>query len=239
MSLAPMIHPSIRGVEGRRRDVSPTCVVPGCISLAQHGHHMWARSYLRGQPTEWVSLPSGRIVTNVVGLCIRHHSQVTGEVGGHKAMIRLEEDETFIWLTAQTGKSAPPYSITGTQWISDGAINPQPWYEVADEAPIVKKKAHLHLDPGQTCGSCGYTQPRKAKPGPKRKTVAWTARVPDDAENGAEELDLLTENIGRRIGLDGDMKIGTARYHALMALAAFYYANETTFIEDWKEASET
>ena len=234
MSLAPAIHPSIRGVEGKRREVGPTCVVPGCISLAQHGHHLWARSYLRGQPTVWVCLPSGRIVSNVVGLCIRHHSQVTGEVGGHKAMIRLEDDETFIWLSAQ-GKD----TAGATLWINDGALNPQPWYEVADETPVVsRKKAHLHLEPGQTCASCGYTAARKAASGPKRKTVAWTARVPDDAESGAEELDLLTENIGRRIGLAGDMKIGTARYHALMALAAFYYANETTFIEDWKEASE-
>jgi hypothetical protein len=28
------------------------------------------------------------------------------------------------------------------------------------------------------------------------------------------------------------------RFHGLSLLAAFFYANETLFIEDWREASE-
>lgn len=233
MSLAPMVHPSIRGVEGKRLQVAKVCACPGCISLAQHGHHLWARSYLRGQPTEWVQLPSGRVVSNVIGLCIRHHSQVTGEVGGHKAMIRLEDDETFIWLAAG-GKD----TAGATLWINEGALNPQPWYEVADETPVVsKKKAHLHLDPGQTCGSCGYTQPRKKPSGPKRKSVAWNVKVPDDAEIGSEILDEWVEGIARRAGMEGDISIGLLRYHALCLAMAWHLQNEDLFIADMIEAA--
>ena len=98
MTLAPRIDPEIRGVPGSRAEMNVTCAAPACISRSQQGHHMWPRSYLRGQPTEWVRLPSGKVVSNVVGLCVRHHNDVTGAIGGHKAMIRLEMGDQFIWL---------------------------------------------------------------------------------------------------------------------------------------------
>lgn len=228
MSLAPMVHPAIRGVEGKRHPVSTHCVVPGCISLAQHAHHLWPRSYLRGQPTEWVSLPSGRIVSNLVGLCVRHHNQVTGEIGGHKAMIKLEDDETFIWLDKQEDG-----------WLWAGAINPQPFSSSPEEAPkVTRKQAHLHLDPGQTCGSCGYTMPRKQKPGPKRKVSSWAVKVPDDGEIGAEVLDEWIEAIARRAGLAGDVGVGLTRYHALCLMMGYYYQTEDDFLAMLTEAAE-
>jgi hypothetical protein len=228
VSLAPLIDPAIRGVEGKRHEVSQHCCVPGCISLSQHGHHMWARSFLRGQPTEWVALPSGRIVSNVVGLCIRHHNQVTGDVGGHQAMIRCEPDESFIWLTAQDGG-----------WINEGALNPQPYFQQEEEKPKTRKQAHLHLDPGQTCGSCGYTAPRKRpSASPKRKTREWNVKVPDDAEIGADVLDEWIEGIARKTGLEGDISIGLLRYHALCLAMAWHLANEEMFIADLVEAAQ-
>jgi len=161
MSLAPAVHPAIRGVEGKARPVEKTCCAPGCISMSQQGHHLWSRSFLRGQPYDWVKLPSGRVVSNVVGLCMRHHNEVTGGVGGHQAMIRLEPDETFIWLTPDTGDINQPV------WVHQGLLHPQPWsstpVEIAPPAPVQPSPEHSHpnLDEGETCDSCGYTRPVK------------------------------------------------------------------------------
>ena len=48
---------------GRARSTRPA-LPPTASRLSQECHHMWARSFLRGEPYEWVSLPSGRIVSN-------------------------------------------------------------------------------------------------------------------------------------------------------------------------------
>lgn len=234
MSLAPAIHPDIRGVEGKRHPVERTCAAPGCISLSQHGHHMWARSYLRGQPTEWVSLPSGKVVSNVVGLCVRHHDQVTGMIGGHGAMIRMEEDETFVWLTRTMGDDFTE------GWLWDGLLAPQPFCSKEAPKPKSARKAHLHLDPGQTCGSCGYTAPpTRTERGPKRKSASWNVSVPNDAEIGAEVLDDMILSLATILGLDaGDVTKGLLRYHTLAPALAWVIQNRDEFIADIIEAGE-
>ena len=90
MTLAPLVDPSVRGVEGKPSIVTDRCVAPGCPDFARERHHMWPRSFLQGQPNEWVSV-QGQVIPNVVGLCYHHHLQVTG-TKGHLAHIRWNED---------------------------------------------------------------------------------------------------------------------------------------------------
>ena len=237
MSLAPAVHPGIRGVEGKPRPVENTCAAPGCISLSQQGHHLWSRAYLRGQPYDWVVLPSGRVISNVIGLCMRHHNAVTGGVGGHQAMIRLESDETFIWLTPGTQDGV-------AVWMHQGLLHPQPWSEtpVEPDPHVVagkpsKAEAHLHLEPGEQCDSCGYTRPAKRSVGHKRGSKTYSLVVPDDAEIGADVLDEWVEQFAVVLGFGDDVSQRLVRYHTMVAVFAWAMMHRTEFIADLKEAA--
>jgi hypothetical protein len=230
VSLAPAVHPDIRGVEGKAHPVNPICVVPGCISKSQQAHHLWARSYLRGQPTEWVRLPSGRVVSNTVGLCLRHHAAVTGGVGGHQAMVRLETDDSFLWLERVEG-----------DWHNMGLLTPQPYSETPieprqTEAAIMETQ-HEHLAPGETCEHCGYTRPKTRQPGPRRPVKTWAALVPDDAEIGADVLDEWIEQFAVVLGFGDDVQQRLVRYHTLVAVLAWAMQHRQEFIADVQEAT--
>jgi len=234
MSLAPLVHPAIRGVEGKAHPPDRICAAPGCISVSQQAHHLWPRSYLRGQPTEWVSLPSGRIVANTIGLCMRHHGFVTGGIGGHMAMVRMEPDERFVWLT-------PTETDHGPGWQNEGLLHPQPWSTnpVGLVEPSLPGKtalqSHPNLAEGETCGSCGYTRPVKREAGPKRKSKTYTMSVPDDAEIGTDVLDDWVESIAVILGFGTDVSQRLVRYHTIVACLAWTMQNRQAFLEDIME----
>lgn len=233
MSLAPAVHPDIRGVEGKPHPVATHCACPGCISVSQQRHHMWAKSYLRGQPLEWVSLPSGRVVSNGIGLCMRHHGFVTGGVGGHKAQIHLEPDETFIWLEVENPGM-------NSEWVNRGMLHPQPYSDTPVDLEPVKAKisaahAHPNLEPGETCSSCGYQRPLPRPPGPARKTKSYGMLVPDDAEIGADVLDDWVEQLAMILGFGSDVSQRLVRYHTIVAALAWTMQNRQQFIEDIME----
>jgi hypothetical protein len=230
VSLAPLVHPDIRGVEGKPHPVQPVCACPGCISVSQQRHHLWPRSYLRGQPVDWVKLPSGRVVSNGIGLCMRHHGFVTGGIGGHKAQIHLEPGETFIWLT--------PDGNGG--WVNEGLLFPQPFSE--DPIDLKPRKAlktqadlHTHLSEGQTCTACGYTRPMKREAQAKRPTKNYGILVPDDAEIGGDVLDEWVEQLALILGFGSDVSQRLVRYHAIVAALAWTMQNRQAFIEDIME----
>ena len=110
MTLAPLVSPHIRGVEGKPGEVGGVCAAPGCSSPAQQRHHLWPRSFLRGQAYEWVSV-DGVTVQNTVGLCVACHLAVTGDVGGHRAHIKYDKGKgLFEWWAkgrARSGSSSP------------------------------------------------------------------------------------------------------------------------------------
>lgn len=224
MTLAPLVDPAIRGVEGKDPDTNSWCSVPGCVSRAQHRHHIWARSFLRGQPLGWVSLPSGSVIGNLTGLCIRHHEMVTGNVGGHKAHIRTMGDILEWW------------ELVDGEWHCMGPLYPQPpvkSVEKPQEKTVSKMAHHVHLKEGETCGSCGYTKPEKREPGPKRATSTWTVKVPEDAEIGAEILDDWVDQFAVMMGF-GDASKGITRYHVLAPVLAWAMQNRFQFIEELK-----
>ena len=226
MTLAPMIAPEIRGVKGKAPAIHGWCVVPGCISRSQHGHHMWPRSYLVGQPQDWVRLPSGAVVANKVGLCVAHH----GDVTEHRSCIRLEAGDVFVWFDRAEG-----------QWIASGPLAPQPYIEQrkGDSVAEAVEAVHPHrdLNPGETCDSCGYTKPEKRAAGPRRPSATWTVNVPEDAEIGADVLDEWTEQFAVLMGLDPEAK-RLVRYHVLAVVMAWAMQHREAFIADMVESRQ-
>lgn len=221
MTLTPSIQ--ARGVEGTRPERNHLCAAPGCVSLSQHGHHIWPRGYLRSQPQEWVELADGRVFCNVIGLCIRHHDQVTGGPGGHKARIEYGEG-TFYWMDLKDAGN-------------DGLLFPPP-HEGEPSSPRIHQKdheRHLHLAEGETCDRCGYTKPTR-RAGPKRKVKTWTVNVPADAEIGGDVLDGWVEEFAAVLGLD-PASPRLLRYHVLALVLAWASQNEPQLISDIRESS--
>jgi hypothetical protein len=232
VTLAPLHSSSVRGVEGRPGDLARLCAVPGCISLAQQRHHLWPKSYLRGQPYEWVEV-DGHVLQNTVGLCMRHHGMVTGGPGGHLAVI-VYQGGVLLWAEEKT-------EPTG-EWIIAGPLHPQP--KGAAEPRAEEKASHPEaaaehgvLLPGQTCESCGYTKPYPRQPGPKRRVSIWGVTVPDDTEIGAEVLDEWIDEFAAALGF-GDERTRLRRYHVLASVLAWSSQHLGEFVADVKEAGE-
>lgn len=220
MTLAPLVIPEIRGVEGKPAEISEWCVVPGCLSLTQQRHHLWPRSYLRGQPIEWVEV-NGKVIPNSVGLCVRHHNWVTSPVGGHKAKITYEPDTgLFFWWEMDSFGEREMGALRGQSLVA-----PEP------EAKRVRREEGL-------CPTCGRAQPhekRKTSDGlPKRKAKTWGLLVPDDGEAGTDILDTYIEDLAVAMGLDPDSP-RLLRYHVLVPVLEWVMQNRVAFIADWEE----
>ena len=224
MTLAPLVIPEIRGVAGKPAELSKWCVAPGCLSVAQQRHHLWPKSYLRGQPFEWVEV-GGKILANSVGLCVLHHGQVTGEIGGHTAKIVYDvELELFEWHTRGTADEYQPWTIVG-HLKNQKLVEPQP------EAARVRREEGL-------CPTCGRAHPRERTTTnglPKRKAKTWSVLVPDDAENGADVLDTLVEDLAVLMGLEVS-STRLLRYHVLAPTLIWVTMHKAEFVADWDEA---
>jgi len=206
-------------VKGKPVVLAHICVVPGCISIAQQRHHMWPKSYLRGQPYEWVKVGE-RTIANSVGLCIRHHTMVTGEVGGHSGkIVYLPLQGIFEW-----------WEQGGEEWYSLGPLKGQALVDPEPEAARVRRTEGL-------CPSCG--RPKRPEPKfkmPPRETKNWGVLVPDDAEKGAEILDTYVEDFAVVMGLNPESK-RLLRYHVLVPALEWVSQHKGEFISDWEEAS--
>ena len=225
MTLAPLVDPSIHGVEGKPVELSRHCVTPGCISLAQQRHHLWPKSFLRGQPYEWVSV-QGHVMANSVGLCIRHHSMVTGGIGGHMGKITYSTKlRIFEWWEEKEEDG-------WKKWLSHGPLRGQALVEPVPEARRVRREEGL-------CPTCGRAAPKERKTvdgHPKRKAKTWGILVPDDEEIGADVLDVYIEDLGVLMGLNADSP-RLLRYHVLVPVLEWVTQQKPQFIHDWEEAS--
>jgi hypothetical protein len=218
MTLAPLVTPHIRGVKGKPVEFgSDECSCPGCHQKAQQRHHLWPKSYLRGQPYEWVSV-DGVLLANSIGLCITHHSDVTGGPGGHTAKITYDERlQTFDWWV----------SNDRDEWICWGPLEQEAGLVHPTEASVVREKENL-------CPSCG--KPKTKKPGKPRKTKSWTVKVPDEeAEHGSAVLDEYVDDLSVAMGW-GDESKGVRRYHVLVNVLAWVQQMKPDFLSDWEEA---
>jgi hypothetical protein len=104
-------------------------------------------------------------------------------------------------------------------------------------AKISAAHHHPDLEPGETCGSCGYTRPVPREKGAKRPTKSYGLLVPDDAEIGAEVLDEWVEQIALILGFGDDVSQRLVRYHTIVAALAWTMQHRQQFIEDIKEVA--
>lgn len=223
MTLAPLVSPEIRGVEGKPGDLTEVCVVPGCNITAQQRHHLWPRSYLRGQPYEWVSV-RGVILQNSVGMCVPHHQKVTGEVGGHRAHIKYDIDRGLFewWVKGGNG-----------QWSFIDWIRTNPMVYEKPEAVRIRKQEGL-------CGECGRPlrthESREQKLAIKpRKVSTWAVVVPDDTEVGSDVMDDWIDQFAVMLGF-GEAPTRLRRYHVLAVLLAWAAMNKAQLLSDLEEA---
>lgn len=214
MTLAPIHSIEIRGIKGPPGPLARICSAPGCLKLTKDRHHVWPKSYLRGQPYEWVLTPWGQIVQNSTGLCVDHHLMVTGDLGGHKAAI-LVEGRTFMWAELVDG-----------EWSILGPLTPQ-----LGESEEPHVTPHEDLGEGETCSHCGYTKPTRRTPSAKRPVTTWGVSVPVDAEQGAEVLDEWVDNFAALLGF-GDEPSRLKRYHVLCVVLAWAAQHKPLLIQD-------
>ena len=213
MTLAPVHSVEIRGVKGPPGLLGPTCSANGCISRSQQRHHLWPKSYLRGQPYEWVQVPWGKVVQNSTGLCVRHHDMVTI----HRAAV-LVEGSHFMWAEKNTLN----------EWEIQGPLMPQPHVAGEHEG---NDKPHATLAEGESCPTCGYQKPVQREPTAARATSIWGVTVPRDSELGAEVLDEWVDNFAVLLGF-GDENSRLKRYHVLSVILAWAAQHKPLLIQD-------
>jgi hypothetical protein len=224
VTLLPAPDFGIKGHPGKPYDVNQVCAHPECRQPSRHAHHLWSRSYLRGQPYEWIRLPDGTVIGNRVGLCVEHHDNVTGEIGGYKA--RIAFDGGLFWWEDKIRYPAEGQKM----WWRVGPLDPQP--PGATVATVVTAEQGA-----DTCPTCGHTkrQRRPETPGERRKSRTWILDVPDDAEIGTDVLDEWIDSFAEVLGYT-DERSRLRRYHTLAVVLSWASVNQTTFQADWAEA---
>ena len=221
MTLAPLVNPTVHGVAGKPGILGFHCAAPSCRRPAQQRHHIWPKSFLRGQPYEWVSV-NGIVLQNSCGLCMGHHAEVTGEPGGHAAKIVFNEGlQVLEWWEA----------VPHNDWACLGLLD-------GEEMPLVHQtEAGIERVKEDLCPSCGKPNRKESKALPKRKTKAWTVKVPDDAEDGAAVLDEYVDDLSVALGF-GDESKGVRRFHVLANVLLWVTQMKHEFLADWSEADK-
>lgn len=181
------------GFNGPPYTLNLICAHPFCLERATERHHVWRRSLLGGA-FDWVELPDGGQIGNLVGFCHEHHRLLTDD----EAKLSLEGVGVLAWISDSMQvlplTFQPPFLPP-----IDELLQADP------EFRNTPKKTGAILD--NECPSCGRPLPHPKierepddfeEPRPRR---SWTITVPvDQRENGAAILDALVE--GCREALD-------------------------------------
>ena len=163
---------------------------------------------------DWVEV-EGVTIPNTCGVCLTHHEWLTGVPGrGHVAHIQWREG-VFTWWVKNNDDDWEYHGLLRGQKL----VNDQP------EAARVRRQEGL-------CEACGRPLPHKHEPRPKRKAKIWTLAVPDDAEQGAEVLDVYCEDLAVLMGLD-PMSPRLLRYHTLVPVLEWVMQNRAEFLRDY------
>lgn len=227
MTLLPDDQFGIRGFPGNAYDVPFSCSHPDCDQPAAHTHHCWPRSFLRGQPYEWVKLPDDTVIGNRLGFCVQHHDMLTGEIGGYRARLRFE---------------------AGVMWWEDKRnitliVGGSPWFRLAptkNQPPVAGHDVvHEGTAEGEVCPTCGHHKSKasdRSKLRPGRETVMkeYTIHTP---EGEAHTLDEHVEDLAIVLGMS-DWNKRHKRYGVISIALAWVQQNREQFIADVAEAAE-
>jgi hypothetical protein len=216
---------NLRGETGPPYKVGPLCSSPGCKRFADHAHHIVRRSALGGD-FAWV-LIDDKLFANLTGLCAAHHDEITGRVGGHRAAIRLEEEDgesIFYWCSLTERNGAVVY-------LPFAPLEPQP----PSPESLAQRASHTHDPDSEHCPFCGQTRRRRtttSQPtGGRRRRKSWTIKVPADGEDGAEILDTLVDDLAPLIGID---PTASGRYFVVAVALVYAQQNRKDFAEVYR-----
>ena len=216
MTLSPFDSPMVRGVAGPDYKVGPRCANPACRRWTDHAHHIFRRSQLGGV-FAWVEI-KGVAYQNLCGLCASCHDDVTGRVGGHRAAIRLlgpDYDWTWAWCVVHDGEVKPA-----------GPIDPQPLALEMFASSQASGQPEL-----ETCPTCGHVKRARSARTQGRARKSWTILVPADAENGADILDTLVDDMALILGVESNQ---TGRYFVVMPCLYYAHQEKSRFVESLK-----
>jgi hypothetical protein len=195
------------------------CMAPGCTRPAQQRHHYWSKSFLRGQPYEWVEV-DGVLVANSAGLCIAHHAEVTGDTGGHQAHVRWNPGLQILeWWEKNHDE----------EWECLGPMKDQDGPMVREAAVERKTKILEALE--------RLKRAERRRRRCRSKTKAWTVKVPDDAEDGAAVLDEYVDDLSVALGF-GDESKGVRRFHVRANVLLWVTQQKPECLADWEEAGK-
>lgn len=228
MTLAPIDGAFLaKGLAGPTYRVGPNCANPKCSHFADHAHHIFRRSMLAGD-FPWVEIEE-KVFGNLTGLCADCHNAVTGNVGGHRAAIRLDLEQGIYWWC---------------DVIEDGWVNVVDYQRVAPltpQPPALDSLSERSLGQGsepEHCPVCGQEKRRRrpaSPPEPRRRRKNWTVSVPDDVEDGADVLDTFVDDVALLLGA-GDWHERNKRYWALVHVLAWTMQRREEFARDVKAA---
>lgn len=204
-------------------DLGDWCCVPGCKELREfgNGHHVWRRSHKT--VSWWVELEDGRLIPNRVPLCTKHHKDVTGGIGGHRARIDLKDGKLF-WTPVGTsnGIVAGFIDVPYLKWYAglpkdeivdqiiehtqEGAMQQTIDGDEVPHKHVVNEDGEIVECP--RCHGEGKITKRNRVAGGEladekapRPKVVWGLRVPKDhRENGHEVLDTLVTACAEKLG---------------------------------------
>ena len=226
MTLVPYAGPQVRGVDGPSYRVGPICCNPGCRKEAVHPHHIFRRTDQRlGGAYAWIEI-KGAAYQNLTGICWRCHNDITGGIGGHKAAIKiLGDDYDWTWWWCAVSHEV----VDGVEMETSkplAPIEPQPL------TPEEFANSRVPPQESEACPTCGHVKrarPAIGQPGRARKS--WTIKVPADAENGAEILDTLVDDLAILLDVEPNQ---TGRYYVLVPTLYFAHQDKRGFADSIK-----
>lgn len=232
MTWLPQDARSVVGFISEPYPLNDFCPVPGCPNPATERHHLWRKSFLIGDYW-WVKLADDRVIGNCVGLCNRHHEEITV----NKAKIEFDGD-VFLWdglsIAPRMLDWQPPEQARGEfvptkyQRTGDHMPDRSPLLTGTPSAPEVNVDHDSETHLKNVCPTCNRRMPKEKVDSPDepvriRKT--WAVSVPMDVrENGADVLDENLEHI-RELLADAGMEYGessAAKYFVLSTALALF-----------------
>ena len=214
MGLFPTESRNVEGLTGEGYEkfkVGPSCSVPHCTRLTDHAHHLFSRAKMGGA-FDWVRLPDGEEVGNLVPLCYRHHQNVTD----NQVHITYEKGK-FLWEGDPLSWQPPKKFGLATPELVPESLDPERL-----DRPI--------------CESCGRLLPRVKLDGPeerKKPRKTWAVSVPYTLEeNGADTLDALLDAARDEMDKAGlDWGEGhKVKFHILSTSLALFVQNATAIL---------
>lgn len=215
----PLQYRRVFGAPGPRYRPEYVCSHPFCDARRDlELHHLWPRSFLRNQPRDWVKLPDGKVIGNLVWLCAPHHILIsenkTRIFFGHRHFYWHGGDDAVEPLDPQpplsqsdipdddSPRETPRSALGGLTgrsraWSDSCGYckgypdqSPSPDCLSAEYHPVEKTSSEIWepISPGENCPACKRRVPHPKKESSPKTTVTKSWRLPAEEKEAREEL---------------------------------------------------